>query len=1058
MYSPQDPVDALREICPACEVETAHPLGTFKKFLYLPEVLPVHIDYCRPGSIDGSQIPDLDGWVDIQQTLDLSKLCNRPEDKASSKYILQAVILYSGFSLEEEGDGKKKGGAQTRGGTKNERRPTTMGHFISYVRRGADDNWFLLDDNIQQLSPNRRTRRNGEPLTKQVGFEEINQRIGPSEGFQPRLLFYIKDREQRDLIGPPIRAPGTPDNNEQQAVEADLAAAIRAEALRAEAAQRAAAQQAAAQRAATARGVRDREAIARMSGERTNRQRAAATHHNKRVNVRFNATRYRGATQGAAPQAQGRCNCGGPRAQAGRGGHHQGTSSGGDTGGQSSGGGNRGRAAMSGSRGKKVPTRTGLRSQGPPPPPRDDDNNDDGQDDDRGDNQDDGSDLQPPVPWTPPGTPAPAELADCASWDDDHFKREWRSVFGKGPTRGVDRRVLAARLQEHYRPTGPRDWTTFAEPLLRQEVDSRRLEPQMRRAAHFAVALTDDDARLRRARVDLVREERLRVQRQEAEEENEEAETENEEAEADSGEERDDEEVADDELVDGIANLERLIQTLEEKACGCPLNGQAELPVEGVRNGQGTPHRALRLTVNVPRPAEDPVQEPHRQEWWIPLADDLGNMQNMVLSARVYVSNPNNGQRRIRIDLSGPEEDNPDPTVSPGSGRTTLPDFMNWVEFDIDFDAQAQQIDVQASQEDMPVVPFTASRPIPRRRGDGGGGNDDGGNDDGGNDDGGNKGKKGTQGDQGNDNREGEQSRGPSTTVPSGSQAHSGGEENEETHNDHTAEGTTGQTENQGNQTGGSRPQNLPKSTNTTDVPATTGPATAGITTAGGPIVPATTPHTVPGELSDDGSNGETDSPWTTLFGGTSTTSGGQKRTASVAGIDEGGDSQGGDSSRPKVGEESQQGAVLSSSPFDNSFASSLSFNLGVTDVSTPQKKMATALEQFPSESDEQRRYISDQLQLLSSGQRPQVGEQSQQGASSSFPSSGLESSEVSRATMSAEETSELPSHGNESSQLGSPGSGQRPHPNDTDLMLDTSTFTRDQREGIEEFLATTPL
>lgn len=185
--------------------------------------------------------------------------------------------------------------------------------------------------------------------------------------------------------------------------------------------------------------------------------------------------------------------------------------------------------------------------------------------------------------------------------------------------------------------------------------------------------------------------------------------------------------------MDGIETLERLIRQLEGRSCGCPLNGLPSLPVEGMRNGRGTPHRALRVVVTIPRDGEG--KDNHAEEFWIPLAPEL-DTPGMRLARRAYVfpMDADTRLRRVRIELSGPEAEPADPDESFGSGRTTLPEFMNWVEILVDFDLTADDVKVVASQDDMPAVPLVVSRapPPPQRPrrsppGRGGGGSGGGG-------------------------------------------------------------------------------------------------------------------------------------------------------------------------------------------------------------------------------------------------------------------------------------------------------------------------------------------
>ncbi|KAL2279194.1 hypothetical protein FJTKL_13578 [Diaporthe vaccinii] len=441
---------------------------------------------------------------------------------------------------------------------------------------------------------------------------------------------------------------------------------------------------------------------------------------------------------------------------------------------------------------------------------------------------------------------------------------------------------------------------------------------------------------------------------------------------------------ADEALVNGITQLEELIERLERRACGCPLNGQAPLPQNGMRNGRGTPHRALKVRVTVPRQG----QEDHTQDYYIPLAPELVDTPGMLLSGRVYVNRPQGDTptRTVRIELSGPEQqlDPDDSNVSIGSARTTIPDFMNWIEFRVDHELQADDVDIEAWQEDMPAVPFilhsSSEQRLPDTRGGGGGGGGGGGrrrpddhNDD--DDDDGGGDNRGNQGGQGDDDkgvqppREVQPHGGISTTASGPRTPAHGGDTTREALDDTIARSLQ-YVQNQGNQTGdppgrstandrstaieevdlsdlvkesqkkgnssGTKTQN---DSGIEEIIIDVGKTPGALTTITHGVVDPTQPRGNVGTGTDDSS-------WLgyelSLMGDTAATSGSQKRTAEAAGIDDGGGGgQGGDASRPRVeGHNTPRGAPPSDDPPPDDSLSSPNFKaLGLTDMSTPKEK-----------------------------------------------------------------------------------------------------------------------
>ncbi|KAG6361772.1 hypothetical protein INS49_010000 [Diaporthe citri] len=962
--------DASYPPCPQCRRDDAQLTGSFKKFYYLPEVFTVNVAYITGGKADFEQ-----GWVDLPQTLDLSNLCDRDEDKALSKYTLRAVVLWIG--------------SQRANGS-------TSGHYISYVRRGMDDNWVFLDDNKQYFSPNRRQMLNGEQIVEKVRLADITARIGPgARKHRPRLLFYTRDR---------------PDSSND---DDDDGEGIR----------RQEAQEAAEQRATEAQEARDNGALQQIATDRATRRTNAESHANKPINVRLRPTRHRGATQGEAPQPQGRCNCGGPRAQAGRGGSHQETPQGSRTVERRSGEGSStrtaGRASMRGGAGEEELEDYEEEEQEVAGGEEQAEGGDAGANDNGGSS--DASDVTVNWPRAPEAqqTDAPEDLENAATWPYERFRVAFKNVFGKNPPGrrprvdegGIepDRGTNAANLIDHFDRTKPQNWEAAALQTLKAATAERleKLEAAAEKAGQSTEGLKDrmpkggkclpyvrwltaDDqvihaAELRGAQAQRRRdqepqqrsgaEDEEEVQRSSAREDEEEEEEgppppAGDQEEGGQPPPADDE--ADEELVRGITQLEELIERLERRACGC-LNGQTSLPVNGMRNGRGTPHRALQVRVTIPRQGQDN----HRQTYWIPLATELGNMPDMLLSGRVYVNRPSGDTptRVVRIELSGPEDPPADPDTSIGSARATVPEFMNWIEFEVDFELDANDVNIEAWQDDMPAVPFISVREPSsseqRRRdtrgggGGGGGGGDH--NDDDDDDDGGGDNGDG-QGDRGDGDKEapppsgGEPHGGipknPPGTRPPGTEAPTGGgNETREALGDNTGDppGTktaddsttieeidlsellkltekTGNTPTQ-SQSGTGTANDSSIEEITIDVGTTTATATAG-TQAG----------------LDPNQPGVDEDSWfayeQSLLDQPATATGGHKRTAEAAGIDDGGDGQGGDTSRKRVGGHNNPHGgpppppppPPDDTPPDDS--SSLDFSgLGATDMSTPKQK-----------------------------------------------------------------------------------------------------------------------
>lgn len=932
-------------LCPHCAHPDSRPLGAFEKFLYLPEVLPIGIQYWNRDS--GQLRFDYTGWAEIAETLDLSRMCERDDDKNLSKYTLQAAILWSGgediqgiVNDTREGGGNQEGGGRLEeGGAKKTaieiRNTTTTGHYISYIRRSGNNNWVLLDDNVDQVSADRRKRRLGKNAIQGVNFEDINNRIrNRADGFRPRLLFYTRDREPRPPVGDGIREPPpTPENPEQ----------IRR---REEAAARQAAAAAARQRADEARRARDSAAVRELALQRATRQTAGESYHNHPINVRFVPTRYRGATQGASPQPQGRCNCGGPRAQAGRGGRHGGIPQDDHARDQHSNGGNNERAAMSasrtrsgaeygsqnnrgsrGGRGGRGDRGRGDRGRGgrggsggggggggkkrrrrrsTPDVQGEDDEQGAGEDDDDQGNEvrDEEDEVGPDWTRGPIGidTEEPENLNDLERMAYSDFADEYSKVFGKKPPRegGNDnakqriRLTSIANLRDHYNLRKRQNWSLYSFAQVRQAFRERvhlGRGPGGTAARNWWPILEADD---RNAHGPVIRRRRER----------EPSEAPQNQSGPNAGQEAQEalpggEEEADEELRNGIEELERLIHTLEEKGCGCPLNGQLSLPEDGMRNGRGTPHRALRVTVSYTRPGGGGE---HTEEWWIPLATELANMQGMRLAGRVNVGHPEAGSesRTVRVDLSGPEEEPQDPDVSIGSGRTTLPEFMNWVEFDVDFQLAARDVRVEAWQEDMPAVPFRAARPVPLSR-----------------------------------------------SSPSSSSSRSSRSSPHHPPNTGGGGGHGGNNGDNDDNNGGGGGGVDPVEENVTNVEVQTQETS---NPPPGNPPPATNP---------DGT-----STTITSAGGGLTTSGGTKRTLDEAGINDSTSGQGGDSTRPR----------LEDQPGDDDdfgvFFPGYTFNPGTTQVSTPP--IARRLQQLVPSNEAERQEISRLSALLSEIDRRQ--------------------------------------------------------------------------------------
>ncbi|KAJ0119538.1 hypothetical protein J7T55_013741 [Diaporthe amygdali] len=639
--------------CSQCGAGT-RATGYFAKFYKLPELLPIEVHYT-----DQNDRPDFQSKVDIPEKLDLSRLCDSDSDKALSMYTLQAAILYRGNANP----------AVQRG-----RAATTSGHFVSYIRRGDGNGWILLDDNIALSSSTRTGAQGGQQRVRTSRFEAINNTVN----FQPRLMFYTRDRD------PQPRAE-TPEQTSA----------------------RLAREQAARDQAARDQAIRDQAAAARAE-----RARAAASTGSRVIDVGFRPTRYSGATQGAAPQSQGRCNCGGAGRQSGGSGRSR------------SGGGGSSQAEGSGSSHGSPEDNNGGEHDA-------DDGHDDGGDDDGDDDDDDGDDdgFDDDLGFPPPPGDEPDDYDQRETWDEDTWKARYRDAFKIGIPTKISKEDLIFRIQQHWRPTEPRVWSHYGAHILRNELRDRGWRDANNRVINADTLERHDWRqwldRLKNARIDLQtrrqqlqqQRQRLRNQRISRSQQSQQGRQSQQRAATGSvatspgagpGTSQDPpNDDPDQALVDGIAQLEQLINDLQERACRCPLNGRSSLPVDDMRNGLGTPHRALQVRAAAQGAAADQTTSP--PDYWIPLPPEL-DRQGMRLRIEVNVGHPaaNSNNRMVRVDLSGPET--AAAGHSPDEDNAALPPFMNWFEFEVPFAVTAENVRVEAWQDDMTNVPLMANR------------------------------------------------------------------------------------------------------------------------------------------------------------------------------------------------------------------------------------------------------------------------------------------------------------------------------------------------------------
>lgn len=670
--------------CPEHQCD-AQAIGKFAKFSYLPEVLPIDVQY-----ITGERA-NFQNKVKVPEGLDLSLLCDRDDDKEYSKYKLQAMVYYSGMEFGE----------------------STRGHYISYIRRGDAAGFTRLDDNDAALKVLSNKRRKGERQAEDKSLESITR----EEKFQPRILFYVK-------IRPPRPAP-------LSLSEADREAAVPAAEEAAEAAR---------QRVTQARQARDAMGLREITAARDQRRDGAASYMDRVINVRFEPTRYRGATQSASTQLQGRCNCGRPGAQGLRGGGHQrAPRDGGKRGKRRSGDKDQSQRAQEDD---KVEETEELASDAGTENSDETESSDDwisvhqrggnGDNDanDGDDNDDEEAEGELLWPRFPDITAEDEDLHNAESWTWDHFISEYKKVFGKEPkpTRKASERTNppkpVANLRAFFDRTLPQNWEASALKFLQAAAKDRRVAvtgPRTRLATyHEPLRYWDSGHRVPKKTKGGEKQKKQREQEVDDGGEGSQQEPDDSEAEADQ------------DLVEGITRLEDLITELQAKACVCPLNGQTSLPVEGMRNGRGVPHRALFVRVSHPDSNNEEGSTRTQDDWVIPLAPELANRQNMTLDASLYVGHPVAGSqaRTVRIELGGPNEDAQPSGPEEGSGSrpARIPEFMNWVEFEVDFQLEARHIQVETWVADMPMVPLRRARREPgaqaRGRGssEGGGG------------------------------------------------------------------------------------------------------------------------------------------------------------------------------------------------------------------------------------------------------------------------------------------------------------------------------------------------
>ncbi|KUI55710.1 Ubiquitin carboxyl-terminal hydrolase 27 [Cytospora mali] len=169
MVTQLDPTNNLR--CPICQQGKL--AVRFYKFFYLPDLLPITVDYVREVKDEQGKIStrtDFMNKVDIQERINLCNICERPSDQRNAMYKLKAMVSFQGGTTDSKGN-------------------RTGGHYIAYIRRG-DDAWDLIND----IAPNRVSR--------------CQLDAARASRFQPRILFYEKETPQPD---PPagVSADGT---------------------------------------------------------------------------------------------------------------------------------------------------------------------------------------------------------------------------------------------------------------------------------------------------------------------------------------------------------------------------------------------------------------------------------------------------------------------------------------------------------------------------------------------------------------------------------------------------------------------------------------------------------------------------------------------------------------------------------------------------------------------------------------------------------------------------------------------------------------------------------
>lgn len=144
-------------------------LSRFWKFFYLPEILPIAVQYqtTRQNS-DGvvERLLDVSSVIEYHERIDLSNLCERPADQRDATYRLKAVVMWQGGQdIESTGRGR------------------TNGHYYIYLRRetpGGEEYWQRLNE---WGSPRSQIMRDGVVDARK-------------DRNQPRLLFYEKEHIQ----------------------------------------------------------------------------------------------------------------------------------------------------------------------------------------------------------------------------------------------------------------------------------------------------------------------------------------------------------------------------------------------------------------------------------------------------------------------------------------------------------------------------------------------------------------------------------------------------------------------------------------------------------------------------------------------------------------------------------------------------------------------------------------------------------------------------------------------------------------------------------------------